>query len=150
MEAAAVNVVLNTKVDANLVQKLKPEVVIVATGASQILPNIPGVDGKNVVMANDVLLGKVTAGQEVVVIGARLVGADVAVFLAQKGKKVSVVDQIKILFNVNRTFKLTLKEELVKGGVYMYPESPVYSITENGVNIINDGEIVFLKADTVV
>ena len=38
----------------------------------------------------------------------------------------------------------------INNGVYLYPLSRAESITEKGVNVINDGEIVFLKADTVV
>jgi hypothetical protein len=32
----------------------------------------------------------------------------------------------------------------------MYPNSHVYSITETGVNIVYNGELLFLKADSVV
>ncbi len=150
LEAAGVNVILNTKVNTELVQQVKPDAVVVATGARQVVPAIPGVDEENIVMANEVLLGRVNVGQEVVVVGGRLVGSDTVLFLAKKGKKVSIVDQVKILDDVNRTFKLGVKEELVKHGVYMYPDSPVHNITKNGINIINDGEMVFLKADSVV
>jgi 2-enoate reductase len=101
-------------------------------------------------LAPDVLLGTVDAGQEVVIIGAGLVGCDTALFLANRGKKVSVIDEVNIAPNAGRTFKLDLMEEFVKNGVYMYPNSKVYSITENGVNIVHDGELLSLRADSVV
>jgi len=44
----------------------------------------------------DVLTGKVQTGNEIVVIGGRTVGLSVALFLADKGKKVSVITRSKI------------------------------------------------------
>jgi len=32
----------------------------------------------------------------------------------------------------------------------LYPDSPVHSITENGVAVVCDHELIFLKADSVV
>ena len=150
LQWAKVKVTLNKEVDAHFVQQIKPDVVVLATGASQKLIDISGVHGKNVVMASDVLTGKVNVGQEVVVIGGRLVGLETAIHLAKQGKKVSVVSRGKIARDIGRLLKLTLKEELVKHGVYMYPDSLPESITERGLNIINEGEIMFLKANHIV
>ncbi|MFC1869313.1 FAD-dependent oxidoreductase [Thermodesulfobacteriota bacterium] len=150
LEATGVKLFLNTEVNAQFIQELNPDIVVIATGAGQIVPDISGIDNKNVVMAWDVLLDRIDVGDEVVVIGGRLVGSDTALFLAKQGKKVSLVDQIGILADVGRLTKLTLKEELVKHGVYMYPHSPVDSITGRGVNIVSDGEIMFLRANSIV
>jgi 2,4-dienoyl-CoA reductase-like NADH-dependent reductase (Old Yellow Enzyme family)/thioredoxin reductase len=150
LQWAKVKVTLNKEVDAHHVQQIKPDVVVLATGASQKLIDIPGVHGKNVVMASDVLTGKVNVGQEVAVIGGRLVGLETAIHLAKQGKKVSVVSRGKIARDIGRLLKLTLKEELVKHGVYMYPDSLPESITERGLNMINEGEIIFLEANHIV
>jgi 2-enoate reductase len=141
---------LNKEVDAHLIQQAKPDVVVMATGATQKSLDIPGARGKNVVMANDVLTGKVSVGQEVVVIGGRLVGLETAIHLAKQGKKVSVVSRGKIARDIGRLLKLTLIEKLVKQGVYMYPDSLPEGITDRGLNVIHEGEIIFLKADTIV
>lgn len=150
LASSGAKVFMNTSVDAERISELKPDVVIIATGASQFLPNVPGVDNKNIVMAWDVLLGKVEVGREVVVIGAGLTGSDTALLLAKQGKRVSLVNQSQILVSVERLSKLTLKEKLIQHGVYIYPHSQAESITAKGVNVINDGELSFLKADTVV
>ena len=150
LQRAGVRVMLNKEVDAHLIQQAKPDVVVMATGANQKSLDIPGAHGKNVFMANDVLTGKVNVGQEVVVIGGRLVGLETAIHLANQGKKVSVVSRGKIARDIGRLLKLTLKDRLVKQGVYLYPDSLPERITEGGVTIINEGEILFLKADTIV
>ena len=150
LERAGVGIIFHKAVDALLIQQTKPDAVVLATGANQRLLDIPGVDGKNVVMANDVLTGKVNVGQEIVVIGGRLVGLETAIYLARQGKKVSIVSRGKIGRDIGRVLKLTLIGELVKHGVYMYPDSLPETITEHGLNILNEGEIMFLKADSIV
>ncbi|MFM9968597.1 MAG: FAD-dependent oxidoreductase [Burkholderiales bacterium] len=150
LKASGANIHLNTALDAQGILKMKPDLVVVATGAKQTTPKIPGTDGKNIVMAWDVLDGSAKTGQEVVVVGGGLTGSDAAYFLARQGKRVSLINNSQVLVHVERLSKLTLKEKLINNGVYLYPLSKAESITEKGVNVINDGEIVFLKADTVV
>lgn len=150
LQQTGVRVILNKEVDAHLIQQVKPDAVVLATGANQKLLDIPGAHGKHVVMANDVLTGEVNVGQEVVVIGGRLVGLETAIHLAKQGKRVSVVSRGKIARDIGRLLKLTLKEKLVKYGVYMYPDSLPERITERGLHVINEGEIMFLKADSIV
>ncbi len=45
-EYGNIKVVFNTEVDADLVKSEKPDAVIVATGAKDVKPNLPGVDNK--------------------------------------------------------------------------------------------------------
>ena len=141
---------LNTRGDVALLKKLRPAAVVIATGARQKMPDILGIQGRNVLMANDVLSGKVTAGKEVVVIGGGLVGMEAAVFLAKHGKKVSVADIADIGNNVGYTLKEALLEEMINSGVYQYSRVVIDEITDNGVTIMLSGEWVLLKADTVV
>ncbi len=61
--------------------------VIVATGGLPMIPEIPGLGGKNVVTAVEALTGEEEAGEEVVIIGGGMVGCETAEFLAGKGKK---------------------------------------------------------------
>jgi len=158
LEKTGVKVFLNQEVNAQIVQDQKPDAVIVATGSTSVTLDIPGIDGKNVVQATDVLMGKVDVGQDVIVIGGRIVGLGTALFLAEQGKNVSVVTRSEIGRGLNRNMKRTLIEFLVKHGVRFYPNAEPDSITENGVNIwwttseqpVRDNIFLFLKADTVV
>ena len=161
LEKAGVTVFLGQEVTCQKVMEAKPDAVVAATGAKPALPDVPGIDHKKVVQAVDVLAGKVRVGQEVVVIGGHLVGLDAALFLAEQGKKVSVIEKLKIAWGINTTIKLALMENLIKYGVYLYPDSTLERVTENGVYIIWDSgdapvkggdryETLFLKADTVV
>jgi 2,4-dienoyl-CoA reductase (NADPH2) len=48
------------------------------------------------------------------------------------------------------TLKEALLEEIIRNGVFLYPNSVPDRITENGLNIMIFNETVLLKADTIV
>ena len=80
-----VKTILNTEVDESLIDRKKPDEVMLTTGAEPITPPIAGIDRPNVVQAWDVLQNKVYTGKNVIVIGGGAVGVETAMFLAEKG-----------------------------------------------------------------
>ncbi|MHB8895248.1 MAG: oxidoreductase, partial [Candidatus Geothermincolia bacterium] len=87
-----VEVRLNELVTPELVEELNPDVLVMATGAVQIVPKIEGVDGPNVVLAWDVLEERVDVGKSVVVVGGGAVGIETGSFLAERGRRVTVLE----------------------------------------------------------
>lgn len=81
---AGVTIELGKEVTPALIDEIKPDAVIIATGASPILPqNIPGVDKDTVVTAWDILAGhKASTARKVVIIGGGMVGCGTADFLS--------------------------------------------------------------------
>jgi len=150
LSKAGAQVHCSTHVDAEFVKRLQPDAVVIATGATQKLPDIPGIHGETVLVANDVLSGKAGTGKQVVVLGGGLVGMEAAVFLAKQGKKVSVVDVAEIGNSVGYTLKEALIEDMLEYGVHQYSNVVPDEITRNGLTVMMHGEFVLLKADTVV
>lgn len=75
-----------------MVEKERPDAVIVATGAKPAIPPIPGA-GEYCVLAWDVLAGRTgNIGSPCVIIGAGPTGLETAEFLAEKGCRVGVMD----------------------------------------------------------
>jgi 2,4-dienoyl-CoA reductase (NADPH2) len=66
-----VPVKLDTEMTKEKILKMKPDAVVVATGAVPVGLDVPGIDRKNVVQSNDVLTGKVKVKGRAVVIGGR-------------------------------------------------------------------------------
>ena len=98
-------------------------------------------------------MGKAEVGHRVGVVGGRLVGMEVADLLAEQGSMVSIVTLHELGENgrnIDRNLYRTLRNRLIDNGVFMYPNSSVLEIRENGVNVANNQELLFLKADTVV
>lgn len=153
LESSGARVILNTEVVRELVEREKPDVVVVATGARPQSLDVPGVDGEDVVQANDVITGKASVGERVVVIGGRMVGMEVADLLAEQGKTVYLVTKNKLGEDgipLERNIYRALRDRLIEHGVHLFPDSPVHEIRQNGVHIEYQQELVFLKADTVV
>lgn len=85
LEKLNVRVNLGVNVDTGLIEKERPQVIILSTGSSPIIPPIPGVKGRNVVLARDVLEERTPLGNPVVIIGGGTVGCEVALYAAKLG-----------------------------------------------------------------
>lgn len=117
---------------------LSPDAVVLATGAVPIFPRIPGIDGPNVVKANDLLSGRTVLprGQKVLVVGAGLVGAETAEFLTLFDAQITIVDMIsEIAGLLNRVPRRKLLQRFAEASVRFVPDSKVLEFVEDGVRI---------------
>ncbi len=146
-------VTLGTEVTRNMVTDLKPDAVVIATGAVPVSLRVPGVDGRTVVQGHDVIEGKAKPHGKVVVVGGRFIGMEVAIWLAEEGQDVSLVTKAGLGENGIRlekaTFK-TLAEKLVEKRVPLYLHATVLQISDQAVIFSMGGEVYSLPADTVI
>ena len=151
LKKLGVRVQLKEEVTPSLVTKLKPEVVILATGAAPLIPSIPGADLPNVFQAWDVLGGKDVEGKNVVVVGGGGVGCYTAHYLIARGKKVTLLEMLdKTAKDVGISNRWIIRNNLQKGGVKTFTSTKVESISEKEVFAIKNGERLTLPADSVV
>ncbi len=173
-------VVLNREVDQDLLDKEKPDAVILATGGVSINLPIPGSDLPHVVQAWDVLEDRVNTGRHVVVIGGGAVGVETALFLAEKGalsgedlkfllvheaescenlyqlairgnKNVTVVEMIgKLGTNFGKTTRWGMLQDMERSGITRRTTARAIEITALHVRIESGGNIEEIPADTVV
>lgn len=99
LKALQVPVHLNTKVTKEMVLSTNYDTVIVATGSSPKVFSLG--DDSKVFTASQVLLGEKDPKDTTVVIGGGLVGCEVALWLAQKGKKVTIVEALHKILAIN-------------------------------------------------
>ena len=71
-DKAGVKTELGREATVEVVEEYDPEVVIIATGANPLVPQIRGAQGENVVTAWDVLQEKAKVGRRVVIVGGGL------------------------------------------------------------------------------
>jgi 2,4-dienoyl-CoA reductase (NADPH2) len=178
--ARGVKIVLNQEVDASVVEKEGPDVVILATGALPITLPIPGVDLPHVVQAWDVLEGKVRTGRRIVIIGGGAVGVETALLLADKGtlsgdqlkflllnraeapedlyelasrgtKEVIVLEMIdKVGKDIGRSTRWGMLQDAGRAGIEMRTASKALEITDAAVKIDTGSGVEEIPADTVV
>jgi 2,4-dienoyl-CoA reductase-like NADH-dependent reductase (Old Yellow Enzyme family)/pyruvate/2-oxoglutarate dehydrogenase complex dihydrolipoamide dehydrogenase (E3) component len=152
LQQLGVTVKLESELTAEMVLAENPDAVILATGSNPVVPPIPGIQGPQVVLAQDVLLGKVETGQQIAVIGGGLVGAETADFLACHGKQVSVVEMMDgIMRDGEPTPKAMLLKRFAANDVGVYTSTKVTAIEEHAVVGEKDGQEVRLEGlDTII
>ncbi|NYT25338.1 FAD-dependent oxidoreductase [Alcaligenaceae bacterium] len=91
LQKANVEIRTSVTVDRQYVLDLKPDIILYAGGAKQIVPNIPGVDSHHVTTPIDVLYERVQPGKTAAIIGGGLTGCEVAEHLDQQGVKVTII-----------------------------------------------------------
>lgn len=143
-----VNIKLNTKVDMNIINMEKPDVVILASGSLPIVPEIPGIDNDYVVSAEDVLFERKAVGNKVVVIGGGMVGVETAEFLEHQNKEVTVIEMLdEILSDMSPVLKAGLQVRVSNSNIKIMTGQKVLEIKENAV--ITDKQAIE-GSDTIV
>ena len=153
MKKLDVRVELGKPLTPQEVVKVKPDVVILATGRKPLLPDINGLEFANVVTAEDVLVGKSKAGDNVIVIGGGLVGCETALFLAEKGKKVAIVEVLQHLATAMSSGSRTLiLSRLAEKGVRTFTGVTSMQASASGLTFsIREGrDMASVEADTIV
>jgi 2,4-dienoyl-CoA reductase-like NADH-dependent reductase (Old Yellow Enzyme family)/aryl carrier-like protein len=193
-EAAGVDVRLNTLATSELLKSLKPDAVVVATGAVRGMPDIPGTDLPHVLSGDDMrqlMLGEdsealkrkmgwatrmatklgaatgVTAnldmvrkathqwmplGKRIVIIGGELVGLELAEFLTERDREVTVIDELaRFGGGLTVVRRMRLLDELREHGVGLFPAASAMRIEAGAVRFTDSaGEARTVPADHVI
>lgn len=153
-----VDVQLNCAMTADEIKNSDAEAVILCVGADALMPSrIAGINHQKAVLCTDVLEGKREVGHKVAIIGAGLVGAEMAYDMAKhEGKEVVLVDALgDILSNdpdgVPFQTRWMLNELLSIHGVKKYMGCFLESINDKGCVLKSkEGESIEIEADDVV
>ena len=135
------------------VRALSPCGVFVACGARPIVPPIPGIDGKNVVLAEDVLLGRASVEGDCVVVGSGMTGLETAEVVLRAGHKTTVVDMLpQIGAGAEIIVVLDIKQRMAPHDPVYLPGHKLLKVTAEGVELENmdSGQSVFVPARTVI
>ncbi|HJX13101.1 MAG TPA: FAD-dependent oxidoreductase [Dehalococcoidales bacterium] len=152
-------------------EKTKPDAVILATGGTPAVPEIPGIGGRHVIntpalhrrlksflrFLGPELLGRLTGlwmpvGKSVVVIGGDIHGCELGEFLSRRGRSVTIVEEDetpgKGMVDVLMAYLFTWFR---KKGVTLMPGVRYEEITVNGLTVINEeGNRQTIAADSII
>jgi len=153
IERLGVSLRLNTKLDDLLLDSVRPDVVILATGS---LPDMPIIKGlfttkMDLCTVTEVLEGKIT-GDRVIIIGGGQAGLVTADYLAEKGKEVAVLNRKRhFAEEMSSNDRFYLRERLKQENVHLFKRVAVKTFKKDGVVFTSAGESTSLEGyDTVV
>jgi 2,4-dienoyl-CoA reductase (NADPH2) len=169
MKKAGVTVKLNTEATPELMNELKPDVVILAMGGIDSTLDVPGVDGKNVVTGAK-LHGQLKfysrffspktmagltklwmpIGKNVAVIGGTIHGCELAEFLLKRDRKVTIIAKdANIGEGMTGDDQFQFMRWIVDQPAKIITNATVSKITGNGLIVKVDGKEQTVTADTV-
>ena len=129
-----VDVKINTEVTPEFAKEIGPDVIIAALGSRPVLPNIPGIKGKNVMEAEEVYYHPEKCGRNVVIIGGGLVGIELGVYLAGLGRQINIIEMMERLNDGgNICHGLALNVQIKKYAIQVSTATRVIEINERGV-----------------
>lgn len=152
LDKLGVRVELGKEVTRDLVEHLKPDAVVVATGANPLNPTIAGADRKEVVTAEAVLAGEAKVGKAAVVAGGGRLGVEMAYHLSQRGTSVTLVEMTdEIGADLELSEKMYFLEQLQLAGTCILTNRKIQAVTEEGVEVVDrDWQAELIPTDTVV
>lgn len=152
LELLNITVKMNCHVKLSDIDTYNPDEIIVATGSTPIIPKFDG--AKNIVSANDILVGKADAGKEVVIIGGGLVGCETGLWLAGKGSNVTVVEMANDILGgphgLPHMNHYMLEDLLDYNNVNIQTNTMVVSANNSSVTVKNAEGTHNISADTII
>ncbi|MBQ1516237.1 MAG: FAD-dependent oxidoreductase, partial [Lachnospiraceae bacterium] len=151
MEKAGVDVRLGTEATPEMMEEMRPDVILACVGSKPAVPPIPGIDGPNVVTAQYAFENPDKLGKKIAIIGGGLVGCELAIFLDMEGLAVDVIEMTGDINAPGLSSQgLAVKRELRRRGMKVTFRASASRITEEGLYYTCDGEERFIEADTVI
>jgi len=166
-----VTIRLGVEVDATLVEREKPDAIIISPGSKWVVPDIPGKDRKNVVTTGQLKSQSKTllkymgpkvmsfltkfflpVGQKIIILGGDLKGAESAEFFIKRGKEVVILEEGEQLWSgMNLHLQLKWSPWVAARNVPIYTGVTYQEITDTGVRIrTKEGEEKLIEGDTVM
>lgn len=151
VEKARIDVRLCTQATPEMMAEEGYDAVIVAVGAKQNVPPIPGIDGKNVCMAWDVFGHEESLGRNIVIVGGGAVGCELAIQLGGAGHKMTLLEMSPYYAATSEiSERMSFGEFMEKCGVDLRLNTRCIRITDAGVEAESEGRILLFEADSVI
>lgn len=146
-----VKVLLGTNVDKAFIENENADAVICAIGSEPFIPPIPGIEGGNVITAMEAHEAQQIIGERVVIIGGGLVGCETALWLADQGKQVTLLEMLPGLASEDAPLHRMALLSALMPKVTVGTGHRCVQISPEGVVAENPaGNTVFFPADTVI
>lgn len=152
LKSLNVEIHLSTNVTDEMIKAIETDAIIIATGSLPKLFKIG--NNSQIYPATKVLLESVDPGENVVIVGGGLVGCELAIWLAEKKKNVTLIEIQNKLLAVNGPLchaNSDMLEKLVPfKGVNVLTSTKLVDFNGTNVSVETNGITSQIKADSVV
>ena len=132
-----------------MIDELDPDAVIVAVGAEQIVPKIPGVE--KATMSFDVFGNEDKVGHKVLIVGGGDIGVELGIHLNQLGHESTTVEMGHFIApKAQLTERISYLEVMEQEKVVTMVDTACVEITDKGAYVENADGKQFIEADTVI
>lgn len=150
---------LQTKATVEMIEKIKPDIVVNATGAKPLLPPIKGLQeqlenpNRKVFSIFDLLNNMENfqefTGKRIAVIGGGAVGLDVVEYYAERhAESVSIVEMQPTLGkDLDMITRISMMDIIQRHGVATYTETALTQVNEASFTVMQQGEEVDIPFD---
>jgi len=158
VKALGVTLELDKEFHVEMLESNKPDAVIVATGALPRPPEWKGVKESGSLSVDEVLSGKTAVGRKVLVVGGGGIGAEIADYLSEMGKEVTLVEMLEeVASDLVTHLKYGLSQRLAEKGVKILTSTKVkelgkgYALVEtaSGVRKIDGFDTIVLSSGSM-
>jgi NADPH-dependent 2,4-dienoyl-CoA reductase/sulfur reductase-like enzyme len=123
-----------TEATVEMIKALKPDKVVLATGAEHAMPPVDGIDNDCVIKAVDLLEGRAWPGQKVAIVGGGVVGCDTADFLTDYARDITIFEMLdEIGIDMWIAAKISTIDHLKQYGARMNSGCEILSVNAEGV-----------------
>jgi len=154
LKKLGVRIELGVEVTPDLVEAVRPDAAILATGSRPVVTGIPCIAWKSALTAWQVLEGKTGLdGRRIVIVGGGIVGAETAEFLADRGHQVTIVEQLPTLaLGMEPLNRKGLLDALAEKRVTVFLGHKFVQGTEPGIVVYNlkSGSTTEIAADRII
>ena len=151
VKEAGIDLRLNTEVTPEYAKAVGADTIIAALGARPIVPPIPGIDGENVVCADNAFADPNLVGERAVILGGGLVGLELAIYLKSLGRQVEVVEMLpRLVVKPNFLLGGVLETKLKQEGIPVHFGTKATKIDAQGVHCETAEGETFYPAGTVI
>jgi 2-enoate reductase len=150
-----IKVKLNKEATADDILAANPDAVIIAVGATPIVPNLPGSKENHVIESCDLLTNRLETGSKVVVLGGGAVGIETALMLDKQGKDVTVVemlDEVLTKAKESPNQRFAVLAEIKKSNIKVMTGTTLTQVDKNKVLVTasSSGSEEEIPCDTLV
>lgn len=124
-----------------MLQSAGADIIAIATGSHPAVPEIPGIQGENVMTGDEVLQHEKITGKKIVVLGAGLIGCEVGDYLAELGNQVIITDMVSEPASTLNAFRRNFMLKRMRGyDIEWLMESRIVNIGLHEVTVLQKEE----------